>query len=269
MNERTIPQWLLEEERVEVKKDCDAFLRKSVAAITFVASQIRRSDERSRSRFSFSTQIKLLLALTTIILTSASQNFAFVEFVGCALLARLACYEPKQIRRVLTAPFQTFILSVLILAPSLFWGQSHALIVIPCKTLITTITLAMLACSTNWNRFTCAFKSFGVPDGVLFIFDLTLKYAVVLSETCLMTFEAVRLRAVGRDRHKQRTFGGIVGTLFLRAQKTAQEQFDGMTCRCFSGKYRRFRSPLHASDWIGGALVLLEIGFFLYLEFAR
>lgn len=268
MDDKSVPQWLLKEDSYEPPKDRDIFLHKSAQALTFAASQIRRVDERNRSRISFSTQIKLALTITTILLVSAARNFAFVELVGCALFVRLAFLEPKKLTRVLAMPFQASILAALILAPSLLLGQSRAVIVVPCKTFITTAVLAMMAYSTNWNRFTCAFKSFGIPDSALFIFDLTLKYVVVLSETCLATIEAARLRSVGRNRRKERTFGGIVGTTFLRAQKSAQEQFDGMTCRCFSGNYRRFRAPFHAVDWIGLACCLVMFAIFLYLEYS-
>ncbi len=268
MSER-VPQWLLQEERYEPPKDDNAFLRKSATALEFVASQIRRVDERKRGRIGFSLQVRSALTLLLILLVSAARNFAFVEIVGAALLLLLASYEPKKLRRILVVPFQAFVFSALIMAPSLFWGQNHALVIVPAKTLVSTTALALLASSTNWNRFTCAFKSFGVPDAVLFIFDLTLKYTVILSETCLATLEAARLRSVGRDKHKQRTLGGIVGSTFLHAQKSAQEQFDGMTCRCFSGNYRRFSAPFRTIDYGGVALCVILVGLFLYLEYAH
>ncbi len=268
MKEAPVPQWLLQEDRIEPPRDRDVFLRRSADALKYALSKARRVDERNRSRIAFSTQIKLALTLTLILLVSASRNFAFVEIVGAAILVLLASYEPRKLTRVLTLPVQAVLLSILILAPSLFWGQTRALVTIPCKTFISTTALSILAYSTNWNRFTCAFKSFGVPDAALFIFDLTLKYVVVLCDVCLETLEAVRLRSVGRNRRKAQTLGGIVGVAFLRAEKSAQEQFDAMTCRCFSGKYRRFKAPLRSIDWLGAALCASLWGLFVYLEFA-
>lgn len=269
MSDHNVPAWLLEEERFEPPKDSDAFLRKSATALELVISQIRRVDKRKHGRVSFSVQTKLALTLLTIFLVSAARNFFFVEIVGVALLLLLASFEPKKLRGVLFVPIQSFLLSAVIMAPSLWWGQSRALVVVPCKTLISTTVLAIMIYSTNWNRFTCAFKSFGIPDSVLFIFDLTLKYTVILSETCLATLESTRLRSVGRNRQKQRTLGGIVGSTFLHAQKLAQEQFDGMVCRCFSGNYRRFKTPFRAIDLVGVILGLAMIALFLYLEYAK
>ncbi len=266
MQERNVPEWLIKDEPREILKDNDAFVRKSADALAFVLEKVRRTPVRQNGRVAFSTPVKLGLTFLTILLVSAARNFAFVEILGVALLARIAAYDAKKIARILALPIQAVALALLILAPSLFWGQTRAFVVVPCKTFITTASLAILAYSTNWNRFTCAFKSFGAPDALVFIFDLTLKYIVVLSEICLETIEAVRLRSVGRNRRKARTLGGIVGVAFLRAQKMAQEQFDAMTCRCFSGNYRRFRAPMRLVDWGGVVIAAVMVALFAYLE---
>ena len=268
MTEPRIPDWLLVEERREPPKDRDVFLRRSADALRALLREIRSAPERRHGKYAFSTTVRLAFTFVVVLLVSAARNFAFVELVGAGLLALLATYHSKKLVRVLAAPVQAFILAAIILAPSLFWGQTRAFVVVPCKAFITTAALAILAYSTNWNRFTCAFKAFGAPDALVFIFDLTLKYVVVLGEICLETLDAVRLRSVGRNRRKTRTLGGVVGGVFWRAQKMAQEQYDAMTCRCFAGKYRRFRAPFRAADLLALALCLVLIALFIYLEYA-
>ncbi len=260
------PVWLLREDVGKVPTDGDAFLRRSYDALGFVLNKAKRAPERSRGKFDLSTRVKLALTLIVVFCASAARNFVFVEIVGVAELALIATFDAKKIVRILTAPIQACLISAAILAPAIFWGQTRAFCVVPWKTLVSTVALALLAYSTNWNRFTCAFKSFGAPDALVFVFDLTLKYVVVLSDICLDSLDALRLRSVGRDRHKAKTLGGVVGVALLRAQKTAQEQFDAMTCRCFSGKYSRFRTPLRPIDFVGVALCLLTILLFVYLE---
>ena len=269
MSELKAPDWLLKTETRARPKDRAIFLRKTSDALAYALKTARRVDEpERRGAFRFSTQMKLALALTIVTLVPIARNFAFVEIVCCALLLYLSTLDAKRLARVLAAPLQATLLSLVILAPSLLWGQTRALIATPCKTFATTTALALLAYSTNWNRFTCAFKSFGTPDAVIFIFDLTLKYVVVLCEISLETLEAARLRSVGRNRRKARTIGGIAGTAFLRAQKFSQEQFDAMTCRCFSGKYKRFHAPFRKADLLGALLVLAILALFVYLEIA-
>jgi cobalt/nickel transport system permease protein len=234
-------------------------------ALAFVLRSARYTPEKG-GIFHFSPPVKLALASSLVFFISASSNFAFVAVTGVVLLAYLATLDGRRILRIVTPPLEAFLASLLILAPSLLWGQTRAFWVVPIKTLATTTVLSLLAHSMNWNRFTCAFKSFGLPNALIFIFDLTLKYVVVFSEICLETFDALRLRSVGRNRAKARSLGAIAGLTFLRAQDAAREQFDAMTCRCFSGVYRRYRAPFRVIDAFGIAIILGALCAYVYFE---
>lgn len=265
MSELRAPEWLLKENGGTSPKGGGAFLRKSALVLSRTIRSVRRTPERPRG-LAFSPAARLALALVAILLVSASRRFLFVETIGVALLALLATYDARKLARTLTLPFEAFLASLVLLAPALFWGQTRAVVVVPAKTFVTTLILSTLAQSMNWNRLTCAFKTFGAPDALVFIFDLTLKYVVVFGEVCLETIDAALLRSVGRDRRGARTLGGIVGSVFLRAQVAAQEQFDAMTCRCFSGVYRRYRAPFRRADLIAVLLIVVLIALFIYFE---
>ena len=267
MTQPELPDWLRASERRAPPKDRGFFLRGCAKALAFVIRQSRREPERDE-RIHFAPPVKLALTVVATFLITTSQNFAFVATVGVALLVKVASLEPKKLLRAISAPLEAFVASILILAPALLWGQTRAFWIVPIKTLATTTALSLFAQSTNWNRFSCAFKSFGAPDALVFIFDLALKNAVAFGEICLDTIDAVSLRSVGRDRRKARTLGGIAGVAFLRAQDAAQEQFDAMTCRCFSGKDSRFRAPLKAIDVFGFGLVAIMIAAYVYFEYA-
>ncbi|MDO5309045.1 MAG: energy-coupling factor transporter transmembrane component T [Planctomycetia bacterium] len=265
-NHTKIPEWLSVPQEYSAPRDHDAFLRRSAEGLRYVLSRARRSAYHG-GRWSFSPPTKLALTLLTIGFVSAASNFAFVEAVGVALLVMLARYDGSRIARTVALPIQATIFSSLILAPALLWGQTHAFWVVPCKTFVATTALSMLSSTTNWNRFTCAFKTLGAPDSLVFIFDLTLKYVVLLCEICVDTITAAQLRSVGRNRHKARSLGGVIGVGFLHAQDHAREQFDAMTCRCFSGNYRRFTAPWRLADTFGVGLIVLELILFSYLEY--
>lgn len=268
MSERSVPDWLLKEDKFDPPKDGGAFLRKSALALASVIRSVRRVPERPRGP-SFSPPMRLALAVLTILLVSASRNFMFVETIGVALLVLLATFDARKLARTLALPLEAYLTALAILAPALLWGQTRAFVVVSTKTLVTTLVLSLLIQSMNWNRFTCAFKTFGAPDSLVFIFDLTLKYVVVFSEICLETIDAVLLRSAGRNRRRARTLGGVVGTIFLRAQDAAQEQFDAMTCRCFSGVYRRYRAPFRRLDIVGVSILIAILAIFAYFEYAR
>lgn len=269
MDKKETPQWLLTSEKREPLRDGGAFLRKSAKGLLGVLKSVRR-EPTPPGRFAFSPPMRLALAFFSILLVSASFNFVFVEIVGTVILVYLATLDARVLARILALPFEAFVASLLILAPAaILWDQTRALVVVPCKTLITTTILSLLIRSMNWNRLTCAFKFFRAPDALIFIFDLTMKYVVVLCEICLETIEAVLLRSPGRDRRRARTLGGVVGVIFLRAQRAAQEQFDAMTCRCFSGVYRRYWAPWRRVDFLGVALLSAMILLFIYFEYAK
>ena len=275
MTEPRIPDWLLADDAIEPPKGGGAFLRKTASALSGVIRSVRRVPENS-GRFAFSPPTRLALAVVTILLVSASSVFMFVEIVGVALLALLATFDARRLARTLALPLEAYLAALVILAPALIWGQTRAFVVVSTKTLITTLTKKMaedltdhLIQSMNWNRFPCAFKSFGAPDAVVFIFDLTLKYVVVFGETCLETLDSALIRLIGRDKTPGRTFGGIVGTLFLRSQSAAQDQFDAMTCRCFSGVYRRYRAPFRRADFVGILIIVALVALFVYFEIAK
>ena len=268
MSEPQIPDWLLADDAVEPPKGGGVFLRKSASALASVIRSVRRVPENAGG-LALSPPTRLALAVVTILLVSASSAFTFVEIVGVALLAYVATFDARKLARTLALPLEAFLAALVILAPALIWGQTRAFVVVSVKTLVTTLTLSLLIQSMNWNRFTCAFKSFGAPDALVFIFDLTLKYVVVFSETCLETIDSALIRLIGRDKTPGRTFGGIVGTLFLRSQGAAQDQFDAMTCRCFSGVYSRYRAPLRRADWLGVLVIIALVALFAYFEYAR
>lgn len=261
-----LPDWLGADERYEPPRDRDAFLRRSSTAISTILSQIRRSPVAG-SAFGLSTPVETLCVFVVVLLVAASRNFAFVAIVGTAALVRVAALSPRRLADVLTAPFQAFLFSLLITAPAAILGQPRAFVVVPCKTLVATTLISLLARSTPWNRLTASFKTFGAPDLFVFTFDLALKYVAILSEIALQTLEAARLRSVGRNRRKGATAGGVVGVAFLKAQDAVEEQFDAMTCRCFSGEYRRFPiAVFRPLDALGGAALVFFVAIFFYLE---
>lgn len=261
-----LPAWLDSDERYEPPRDRDAFVRRSAAAASAVLSQVRRAPV-SGSAFGLSTPVETFCVFALVLLVAAARNFAFVEILGAATLVRVAFLPPRRLADVLTAPFQAFLFSLLITAPAAFFGQPRAFVVVPCKTLVATTLIALLARSTPWNRLSASFKTFGAPDLFVFTFDLALKYVALLSEIALQTLDAVRLRSVGRDRRKGATLGGVVGVAFLKAQDAVEEQFDAMTCRGFSGEYRRFPvGVFRPVDALGAVALALFVALFFYLE---
>ncbi len=261
-----LPAWLGSDEHYEPPRDRDAFVRRSATTISALLARFRRAPVEGGA-FGLSTPVEMCCVFALVLLVAAAQNFAFVEIVGAATLVRVAFLSPRRLADVLATPFYAFLLSLLMTAPAAFFGQPRAFVVVSCKTLVATTLISLLVRSTPWNRLTASFKTFGAPDLFVFTVDLALKYVALLAEIALQTLDAVRLRSVGRNRRKGATAGGVVGVAFLRAQDAVEEQFDAMTCRCFSGEYRRFSvGAFRPLDALGVVALAGFAALFFYLE---
>ena len=111
-----------------------------------------------------------------------------------------------------------------------------------------------------------ALKRFFFPDLFIFVFDITIKYIVMLGEFALQMLYALKLRSVGRNRSKYGSIGGVGGMLFIKSRNMSEEMYYAMECRGFTGEY-------HASGKVSftafdAAYILLNGGFvWLFVHF--
>ena len=74
----------------------------------------------------------------------------------------------------------------------------------------------------------------------MFVFDMTVKYLVVLGRSCKELLDALTLRSVGKNPDKKRAAGGILAVTYLRSQRMAEETYLAMHCRGYDGTYRYY-----------------------------
>ena len=61
---------------------------------------------------------------------------------------------------------------------------------------------------------------------------------VLLGGLIVDLLTARELRAVGRDRKKYRSVGGVLGVTFLRSTELSRETWEAMCCRGFTDDYK-------------------------------
>ena len=246
--------------------DRDGFITKSILTIGSVLQKARTDGRGGRGA---APSVKLFYTLLFIVLISCAQNMFFVYCMAAGILLR-CCFLPagsllKCIRTALLAAC----FSALLLLPAVFLGSPRSMLTISCKVFLSVCLVMQLASTTPWNRVTEGLRAYHVPDLFIFTLDLTLKYIVMLGDFCLAALEALRLRSVGKNRSQSKSFSGILGVTFMKSQQMAEETYQAMTCRCFTGEYRKpEKSGLTGRDLLclllcGGAVTL-----FLFLEFA-
>ena len=124
-NEQEIPNWLLESQDYEPRRDRDGFIAKSMLSITGVLAQFRL-DDGAEGRLSPSAPMKLLFALGCILLTSLSANYFFVLIMLACVLVRLCFLPGRALKRTVAVAFGAAGITFLIMLPAMLTGSAPA-----------------------------------------------------------------------------------------------------------------------------------------------
>lgn len=262
-----MPEWLTTTENYTPVQDKDTFINKSVLSMFSLIARIKAQDQRPKDLFFVQPAFRVLFTLLLVVLLSLSRSFAFVLIVITYQMILLALMPAKDIIAVIRVSLVVTLFTVIILLPAAFYGNTYSITMIPPKVFATVTAVSIVNHATRWNSLVGALKRFYVPDLIIFVLDITIKYIVMLGELALEMLYALRLRSVGRNKSKVTSLGGVAGTIFLKSRIMAEEMYQAMECRGFSGKYTvRDRFCFRAADalyvLLNGGLVYL----FIYLN---
>lgn len=262
-----MPEWLLTNENYVPVKDKDTFINKSILSLFSLIARIRAQDSKPKDMFEVQAIFRVLFTLMLVVLISLSQGFTFVLIVLTYLLVILALMPAKDIVSILKVSIIMTLFTFVILLPSAFYGNSYSITMIPPKVFATITAVNILSHATRWNNIISALKRFRIPDLIIFVLDITLKYIIMLGEFTLDMLFALKLRSVGRNREKVTSLSGVAGTMFIKSRIMAEEMYNAMACRGFTGEYKvhgKFRFKL--ADVV---YLLINAGFvyvFIYLN---
>ena len=219
-------------------RDRDGFLDRTIRALLHVLALGRRRPLRSsRGRQSDPTG-RLVCVLCFVLLVSVARSPSFLAVAGAALLVVLALQPARRIAVSLRAAFPAAILAALILLP---YGLSAGLArpaLLVAKVFLSTGAVALVASTTEWASLSGAARRLRVPALFVMVLDVTIRFVAWLGELALEMLQAVRLRSVGRNRHKATALEGVAGSLYLRSRELADDLHAAMVCRGFTGEYR-------------------------------
>jgi len=234
----SIPEWMLESEEYLPPKDKESFINKSVLSLFGVLSKLRIQDNHTQNRFVVNAFFKLLFTLLLVLLISLSQGFSFVFIAITYLLVVLMFMPAKKLRRIVASGAVVAFVSFLVMLPSVFYGNQYSVKMLPVKVFAAVVAVNILVYTSKWNELIGAMKWFRVPDLLIFVLDITIKYILMLGEFSLEMLYALRLRSVGKNRNKTSSLSGIAGTMFVKSREMAEEMIGAMECRGFTGEYR-------------------------------
>lgn len=262
-----LPEWLLENENYIPQADKDTFVNKSILSILGVLARIRLQDSSKAAKDNVNAVFKVAFTFILVVLLSLSRNYAFVMVINVYMLVILSTMKAKDIVKILKVSFVMAAFTFIILLPAAFWGNSYSSIMITSKVFATITAINILSHTTRWNFITAALKRFFIPDLFIFVFDITIKYIVLLGDLTLNMLYALKLRSVGRNKSKYTALSGIAGTMFLTSREMAEEMYHAMECRGFTGEYHVYNNfKFTFKDFAYIIMNVMIIFVFTYLE---
>ncbi len=257
-----IPEWMTRPESYDPPKDRDRFIDKSILSFMGMLSKIKQQGRNNKDLLWVSPFFKLVFTLFYIVLVCISGHFTFVYIMLALIVVLLAILPADYIKSVLKGALVAALFTYLILIPSAATGNRYSITMIPVKVFCCITAVNILSLTTRWDHLIASLKRFFVPNLFIFIFDIMIKYVVLLGEFALQMLYALKLRSVGKNRSKYGSIGGVGGMLFVKSNAMSHEMFNAMECRGFDGTYHITN---HFTFTVYDALGLLLNGGILWL----
>ncbi len=266
MTENEIPSWLTVKEDYIPPKDNRNFITKSQKSVVAVMSKYKVNSGVYKTKEA-NTSVRLFAVLLLIILTAVAKNYSFVLFMLGVTAVRVALLKADKIRALFKVLIPAMLISTVILLPAVFMGHPKTLLTVLGKVIVSTSLIMSVNLTAPFNGITSSLKSFHIPDVVIFTFDFTVKYILILSEICFEMLTALKIRSIGKNDNKKSSASGILGTVFIKAKQSGEETVKAMECRGFGGKYTVTRhEKLKAKDFLYMLFVACAVGIFVYFE---
>ncbi len=229
-------------------------------------------------------RIRLVSACTYSIVVAMSASFqvlatAVVISFLLVLLARLSAREV--IKRIVMV--NSFIVLLWVILPLTFQGpgaftlgpltmyragivmaaqitlKSNA-ILLALIALVTTMNFSTLGYSLNWLR---------VPEKIVHLLLMTYRYVFVIEQEYQRLVRSAKIRGFrpGTNLHTYKTYGYIVGMLFVRSSIRADRVYRAMLCRGFKHKfYCLYEFKSDRGGWFFGFAIGAVLMVLVYLE---
>ncbi|MBC8080442.1 MAG: energy-coupling factor transporter transmembrane protein EcfT [Gorillibacterium sp.] len=259
-----IEDWLLVKEDYHPSKGKDKFIDQSILSFLKAIALIRQNSALS-SLTRINPSLRVISTLLGLVLISLTRSFPFLLIIDGLLLIEWIQLNRVERKRAIILSLVFPLIAFIALIPAMLQGNfSNSLLL--CQKMATSILLVQsLSLRTPWNELTKALKSIFVPDLVIWIMDITLKYIVLLGDYSTNLLFALKLRSVGQTGDKFGAVSGIIGGLFLKSCRMGEEMAEAMECRGFVGEYRvPTRRSFTRIDYLYILLNLLLASFFLF-----
>ncbi len=246
-------------------EDDISFIDKSIKGILKILSIIKIKDNTlSGFIYEINPLLKLISVITIILLSSLSKNLYFIFCILVYYMLVLSSLQAEDIIDILKVSMVVPIFTAIILIPSILMGNTKSSIAIIIKVFTAVISVNIMSHTTKNEYIIKSFKALFIPNIFILTFHITIKYIQILSNASIEMLTALKLKSIGKNENKFRSLHQIMGVLFLKSKYMAEDTYEAMICRGFTGEYDY---PMNFSWCIKDFIFILVNLFFIIVFF--
>ena len=263
MTNQTLPDWMMKEEiTVNSSEVKSGFLQSNLSTVISLLSYLKIED---RKKYGGSPVIRICELLILLVLIYNSKSIVFLWTVGIFLLAEIAFFGGREIRSIVKKLIRLIIFTSVILLPSYLLHPSIHPTFFLIRTVLLLLNLSVFLTKTSWSDFIEGLRGLYLPEELVMIFDIAIKYFYILGNHIKSILYAIRIRSL--QGVSKKLTGAILGQVYLISKEHMKSLYEAMLLRGYGTKVKvRRRLQLNKSDILHISICIILIILFFTLK---
>lgn len=263
MTNQTLPDWMMREEiTVNDSEVKSGFLQSNLSTVISLLSYLKIED---RKKYGGSPVIRICELLILLVLIYNSKSIVFLWTVGIFLLAEIAFFSGKEIRSIVKKLIRLIIFTSVILLPSYLLHPSIHPTFFLIRTVLLLLNLSVFLTKTSWSDFIEGLRGLYLPQELVMIFDIAIKYFYILGNHIKSILYAIRIRSL--QGVSKKLTGAIMGQVYLISKEHMKSLYEAMLLRGYGTKVKvRRKLQLNKSDILHISICIILIILFFTLK---
>ena len=263
MTNQTLPDWMTREEiTVNDSEVKSGFLQSNLSTVISLLSYLKIED---RKKYGGSTVIRICELLILLVLIYNSKSIVFLWTVGIFLLAEIAFFSGREIRSIVKKLIRLIIFTTVILLPSYLLHPSIHPTFFLIRTVLLLLNLSVFLTKTSWSDFITGLRGLYLPQELVMIFDIAIKYFYILGNHIKSILYAIRIRSL--QGVSKKLTGAILGQVYLISREHMKSLYEAMLLRGYGTKVKvRRKLQLNKSDILHISICIILIILFFTLK---
>ena len=263
MTNQTLPDWMMKEEiTVNGSEVKSGFLQSNLSTVISLLSYLKIED---RKKYGGSPVIRICELLILLVLIYNSKSIVFLWTVGIFLLAEIAFFSGREIRSIVRKLIRLVIFTSVILLPSYLLHPSIHPTFFLIRTVLLLLNLSVFLTKTSWSDFITGLRGLYLPQELVMIFDIAIKYFYILGNHIKSILYAIRIRSL--QGVSKKLTGAILGQVYLISKEHMKSLYEAMLLRGYGTKVKvRRKLQLNKSDILHISICIILIILFFTLK---